>query len=289
MAHPIPPLKDMNVDVRPLDAVACAALGHVVHIDERDAARGIAAMFRAMAAPPTNAALWTDACADMDSDMLRRLRAWRDARDFTNFIRLPQRMETYAQARLRLTAVFNAHAAQRMRADERATLRQLHDHMQGRIDAFEKAIPAGRIGIQIRAHGQTPPGGLSKPHIDGHNNPDAPRVLRFLEPLASDGTLVFANDDVAAEREDKARPIAGFGKRRIWRKTGLYAPAGLTAWQAPANSLLAISNDLHHSKPVLHSEPPAVTGRTESTRRLLLCYDIALGGSWHRAQPKPPV
>ena len=274
--------------VRPLDEKACKKLGHVAYIREDDAQKAIRAMFNAMASPPGNAALWAMPAAAMDATTLTYLRAWRDQFDFASTDRLPHKPGPVAIEQQRVHHVFNGYAA-RIPKEQRQALKKLERHIQDRLAAFQAAIPEMTgISVQVRANGTRNPGG-HRAHVDGHSLGAPVRVLRFLEPIESDGTLIYANDDFDITQKSKSQMVAGYGWLKSWDTLGLKRPDDqVTAYQAPANSILVISNDAHPWKPVLHNEPPVIKGRSTSSRRLLICYDISLPRDWHRKPQNDP-
>lgn len=257
----------------PLDRAACDTLGHVAFVDADSAAEGIAGIFRAMARDPVNAALWSTENAALPAATRQKLRAWRDRNAFVKDPHIASSAQSTDITRRSITHQFNT-------AAKLPCLAALHDHIQARIDIFQALSPRSVVQAQVRGHDEKQPSPLYWPHIDGYGGTPAHQI-RVLEPIESDGTLVFANDDFHLVRREKARPIKGHGNITTWHH-GVEMKDTLLrhAWQAPANSLLAINNTMARWKPALHAEPLVTAGRTESTRRLLVVYDVCLPRNW---------
>jgi hypothetical protein len=276
----------MTQNIRPLNEAACSKLGHIAYIRDDEPRDALRALFRAVAQEPCNAALWARPAAALDDTTLAHLRAWRDKHDFDAHDRLPHRPRTLADEQARLSHLFNNYAA-RIPKEQKQALKKLEQHIQQRLKDMAAALPAMTgITVQIRASG-TRRAGMHRCHVDGHSLGAPVRVLRILEPVDSDGTLVYDNRDFDIEQKKKSTMVAGYGWLRGWDVLNVKRPAeDMPAYMAPANSLLVISNDAHPWKPVLHNEPPAREGHAPSLRRLLICYDISLPRDWHRG-PRP--
>ena len=276
----MPPWPETAPVIRPLDHAVCAALGHVGYVEDRDPVEALSAMFRAVATPPVNAVLWADAGADIDPAMLRQLRIWRDANDFKGYWLT---FDSYDDAPARLRKCFNAYSGCRDSGPpplQREALMKLHDHLQLRLAALRAAIPAREINMEIRASGDRFGKNFpaSRPHIDSTRYPWS---LRLLEPLESDPTIIFSNEDFECVRSTEPRDEKFLGTLYPWQRDFTWRNSGNpTAWQIPRSSLLMITNHIHPWKPVLHSEPPCDPSRPESNRRIVISYDLVLEPGW---------
>jgi hypothetical protein len=289
----MPTTADLAPAIRPLDRKACAALGHVGYVENRDAVKAFTAMFNMAARAPINAAVWADAGKDLDPDMLKHLRQWRnECTGETNHMPRGWPMpETAANASTRLRERFedalhpyrNAFPPEQTKA-----LAALRDHILGRIESLRQAMPFINIEVSLRMHDTRDQntGSASMPHFDGSGF--SQWSLRLLEVLDSDPTLIYANDDFRARLKDEPQETGQYGMIRQWDRVTDIRRNGLTAWQAPPNSILMITNNIHPWKPVLHSEPPLDKGRMESSKRILIVYNLAFNPGW-MAKAAPPT
>lgn len=272
------------MNIKPLDEPNCRKLGHVAFILEDEAQPALRAMFNALAQTPCNAALWAQPSAALDADTRKNLRAWRDSHDFSKHDKMPHNPITLDEEHKRISYLFND-VSRGLPPAQKQALAVLQAHIHKRIDDLKAAWPDIRhITVQIRATG-TRQGKGHRSHIDGHSfaGNHKVRTIRILEPIDSDGTLVYDNNDYEIKTAGKAKQVRGYGWLKSWDVVSVQRPAeDKPAYSAPANGLLAITNDIHPWKAVLHNEPPAIEGRPEALRRLLVCYDIALPRDCHR-------
>lgn len=273
--------------IQKLNKAACKKLGHVHYFTGTDARVTLSAMFAALVQPPVNAVLWADAGQTLDPLMLRRLRRWRNNRPVNTDTKLPyshRDFNSYDVTKKCISDLFDTYAKLTPTKSHKTAfmaLEYLHNHIQNRILALQQTIPATLLNVYLHPDLPAHLGKEDKErdidlHTDGHGAHK--RTLRILEPIDSEGTIICDNRDfnfTDRECHDFDPPIL--------IKSEKYSRQSIpVAYQAPPNSLLLISNDLHHSPPIVHCAPAENLNRPGSLQREIICYDLVTPIDWYK-------
>ncbi|MDE1150932.1 MAG: hypothetical protein PW788_00200 [Micavibrio sp.] len=250
-----------EIHVEPLTKEIAAKLGHVAWIEEPDPVKAFRLMREALQTPPFNCAIWAAAAASEAPGWRDTIADWREKQDIRflsagdGAAHFERPSTTVPAATGELRRQFNAAAA---KPDG------LEAHMHKRIEQLFAAFPEYKMRFQLRAgEGDTDRDDLRE-HVDGGEK----TRLRFLECITGSGTLIFRNEDMTM------RPSRGDISYLSHR---LPEEGTFTAYEAPKNSIVLLSNEELPWQPLLHSEPVVKNTDTQkpaaTKRRTVTTYD----------------
>jgi len=261
-----------QVTVQPLTKEVAEQLGHVAWIEETDPVKAFKLMREALQTPPYNCAIWAAAAATEAPEWRGKVADWRENESIrflsagNGAAHFEQPATSLPAAKGELRRQFNTAAAKPVEG--------LEAHMEKRIEQLFAAFPDYKMRFQLRAgEGDTDRNELHE-HVDGGEK----SRLRFLECLSGSGTFIFRNEDMVMR---PSRGDISFLAERLPEE------GSFTAYEAPPNSIVLISNDELGWQAILHSEPVVKTpepqkpdeqkqGETKgatSKRRTVTTYD----------------
>lgn len=262
-----------NRILKPLTKAAAEKLGHVLWIEDDNAQSAYRRMAEGMKKAPYNFAVWADAGRQIDPAQLSLLKAWRAA----NTLKSPDNNVEYQslmkkltdakvadkdllrQAPAYLSVYFNSLANMNTdKPDAEIVLNLLTKHTRQMMFDLLHSLPVRDIRASIRAMKTTSNTAMDFAHTDGKGYMG--RNFRFLQSLASPSTCVVANNDAVLRNIGPG--LMGYRARQ---------DRPVIFWQAPENSVVLITNELHHCRPILHSEAPTLPGKKPVPRTVLVC------------------
>lgn len=265
--------QDQNRTLKPLTKAAAQKLGHVLWIEDDNAQRAYRRMAEGIEKAPYNCAIWANAGRQIDPTHLSLIREWRAA----NNLRSPDNHVEYRSLRTKmalakiadedlllrvpgyLTSYFNSVTNLNAAKPGAKKITAILEYQARQMASdLVQSLPVYDIRASVRAMKTTSDTALDFAHTDGKGY--VGRNLRFLQSLASPSTCIVANND--ATLAELHPGLYGFRARQ---------DKSVTFWQAPENSVVLITNELHHCQPILHSEAPTMPGKKPVPRTVLVC------------------
>lgn len=282
-----PPHKDTapRLLARLTPAIA-GKLGHVLWLEEKDPVTAFAKMYEALQTPPYNCAVWANAGDMIDPSGLSLLSEWRkhnsiqqpphstrsaikkELMDHLDDVSLTYNMKQHLFSYFNKLSGYNEGTPQ---IDP--VLNIVQDILLNNLVAMRESIPFKNIIMSVRGNIVTRHN-FYNDHSDGHGNEENLKTtLRVLQSIACPSTCLVANKYTTGKSSYVYPYLEG---RDAWETHYTTDPEKpVTLWKTPENSVVLITDDFHHSQPIVHDEAVLPAGKTPVPRTVTVC-DLVL-------------
>lgn len=273
----ITPFDPSRYTIKPLTREEASAAGHILWVEDADPASALRTMVASIDTPPYNAAVWANAGEVMSAETKALIRKWRETGDINT-----GHYSDYGalgQAEQSLSRYFNRLGAKPESLEAEAH-EALHGHLKTRLGQIFGALPVQRLKYDLRADAHQQTLDISNAHVDGIGALRGNKRVRLLEAIESPGTCLIPNRD-AVFRVPPPEYFNYYAKRGMNTSTlkdpdwMVNTEGKISFLQAPAGSLVLITNEAHPWQPILHATPPTPPGSAPQ-KRTVIVYDFVL-------------